>query len=162
MAERYKRNPNTQCSVCKKPVYRRPAELIKTDGRAYCNQICYGTACRKEVPCVVCGKSLLSRFNKKTCSRACSNKHRSGIKYKIGRPKDKAFDTASLKMQLFDIRGARCERCGYDTKEILHLHHRDRNRKNNTAENLEIVCPNCHYLEHYLESSQVKKYGGVA
>lgn len=43
-----------------------------------------------------------------------------------------------------------CQRCGWDIAPILELHHKDRNRKNNTLSNLEFLCPNCHTLEHYL------------
>lgn len=43
----------------------------------------------------------------------------------------------------------RCERCGYDKEmRILGVHHKDRNHKNNDLENLEVLCPTCHSLEH--------------
>jgi 5-methylcytosine-specific restriction endonuclease McrA len=43
----------------------------------------------------------------------------------------------------------KCERCEYDEMpEILGVHHKDRNRKNNDLSNLEVLCPNCHSLEH--------------
>lgn len=101
----------------------------------------------------MCGKPILARFNKKTCSRACANKNRAGIRYKIGRPRDKVVTLRAIKLRLLDERGARCQRCGYDKKEILQVHHKDRNTKNNDQANLEIICPNCHYEEHYLEGS---------
>ena len=105
---------------------------------------------------------ILASSHAKTCSRNCSNKNRSGVKYKIGRPRDKAYDIKVLKIKLFELRGKKCERCDYNTVEILQVHHKDRDRKNNSFDNLEIICPNCHSLEHYFESSLVKKYGGVA
>ena len=44
----------------------------------------------------------------------------------------------------------KCNRCGYkDHPEILVVHHRDENRQNNKLSNLEVICPNCHALEHY-------------
>jgi len=54
-------------------------------------------------------------------------------------------------------RGTKCERCGYKKYEILHVHHKNRNRNDNSMENLEIICPNCHYEEHYLEKSWLRK-----
>jgi 5-methylcytosine-specific restriction endonuclease McrA len=46
-----------------------------------------------------------------------------------------------------------CQRCGYDDEVgILVLHHKDRNRENNHLSNLEILCPNCHALEHLCEN----------
>lgn len=42
-----------------------------------------------------------------------------------------------------------CNRCGYDEHpRILGVHHIDRNKKNNDLSNLEVLCPNCHSLEH--------------
>ncbi len=135
-------------------------ELERNKGKAYCSMVCYGLACRKEEPCVICGKLILARENKKTCSRACANKHRTGIKYKLNRPKDKVKFYQNLKVRLLEQRGKKCERCGYDKYEILHVHHRDRNRLNNELSNLELICPNCHYEEHYLERSWLKKLDG--
>jgi predicted nucleic acid-binding Zn ribbon protein len=145
--EQYKRNPNTNCSVCGKNIYRRPVELKR--GRVFCGQTCYGLASRKEAPCLVCGKPILSSLNKKTCSRACANIHRAGIKYKIGRPKDKVKNQHALKLRLLKDRGRNCERCGYSQTEILEIHHKDRDREHNQLENLELICPNCHAEEHY-------------
>ena len=152
----YKRNPNTKCTVCGKPVYRRPVQLQQSNGRAYCGQECYGFASRKEKSCIVCKKSILAGLNKKTCSRACANTYRTGVKYKIGRPRDKAQEIRALKIRLLEQRGGKCERCGYTKTQILHVHHKDRDRKNNSSNNLELICPNCHYEEHYLEKSWLK------
>ena len=151
VAEQYKRNPNTKCTICAKPIYRRPREIVR--GRVFCNQACYGIANRKESPCVVCGTPILASANAKTCSRACANKNRTGIRYKIGRPKDKVKDERALKLRLLASRGVVCERCGYDKKEILNVHHKDRNHGNNDMSNLELLCPNCHTEEHYLKKS---------
>lgn len=152
----YKRNPNSKCLVCSKPVYRRPVELEANKGKAYCSSACFGTSNRKERPCIVCGSMILARYNKKTCSRGCANQHRTGIRYKIGRPHDKVVDQRAIKLRLLESRGGVCERCGYSKREILHVHHKDRNRKNNGPGNLELICPNCHYEEHYLEKSWLK------
>lgn len=43
-----------------------------------------------------------------------------------------------------------CQACGYEAEpHILQVHHIDRNRRHNTNENLLLLCPNCHQLEHY-------------
>ena len=118
---------------------------------------CYGMHNRVETPCVVCGKLIMAHFNKKTCSRGCANKHRAGIKYKMNRPRSKVDYVRGLKLRLLQIRGPRCETCGYSKIQILQVHHKDRNRKNNELENLELICPNCHYEEHFLEKSWLRK-----
>ncbi len=42
-----------------------------------------------------------------------------------------------------------CNRCGYNKiKNILGVHHKDRDRHNNNMNNLEVLCPNCHSEEH--------------
>jgi len=150
VSEEYKRNPNTTCVVCNKAIYRRPGVLAMNSGKAFCSQACFGKSCRKESPCPICGKLVLAGLNTKTCSRACSNKYREGIKYKIGRPRDKAKTAYFLKVRLLAVRGDKCERCSYDKTAILQVHHKDRDRNNNNLDNLALICPNCHYEDHHL------------
>ena len=54
----------------------------------------------------------------------------------------------------------RCEKCLKDEwlgKPIpLELHHIDGNRKNNTLENIELLCPNCHALTDNYRGSKKK------
>ena len=161
MSEDYSRKPNTKCKTCGKAIYKRPAQI--NSGRIFCSMKCYGLDNRKENPCVVCGKLIMSQFNKKTCSRGCANKHRAGIKYRLNQPRDKVKTLRALKIKLLKVRGGKCERCGYDKIEIIEVHHKDRNTNNNDLSNLELICPNCHREEHLLEKSWLKiKYGGVA
>lgn len=156
MAVWFKRKPNVKCGVCGDAVYRRPVDLRRSKGRAFCSKACFGFACRKESPCVVCGKLILAGLNKKTCSRSCANRHRTGIQYKINRPRDKVVSERALKIRLIEERGRVCARCGYARFEILQIHHKDRDRKNNSLDNLELICPNCHCIEHYFEKSWLK------
>lgn len=158
MAEKYKRNPNTKCAVCAKPIYKRPQQILVNNGRVFCGQACYGSSCRREVPCLVCKKPILAGLHKKTCSRACANTHRSCIKYNGRSLQDKVKSQQALKKRLLKERGTICERCGYDKLEILHVHHKNRDRNNNDLSNLELICPNCHYEEHYLEKSWLKDF----
>ncbi len=156
MVEQHKRNPNTKCTVCGNPTYKRPGTLQINKGRAFCSQACYGVSCRKEVPCVMCGTLILGGAHKKTCSRSCSNRNREGIKYKVGSPRDKVKSLRAIKMRLLGLRGKNCARCTYNKSEILQVHHKDRNTSNNALENLELICPNCHYEEHFLEKSWLR------
>lgn len=157
MSENYTRHPNTACIVCSKPIYRRPFEIKKNEGRVFCSSACFGISNRNEKPCMICGTSILASLHKKTCSRRCANILRTGIKYNRKKPFDKVRRQQTLKMKLLEVRGNTCERCGYSKYEILHMHHKDRNRLNNDMSNLELICPNCHYEEHFLEKSWLRK-----
>jgi 5-methylcytosine-specific restriction endonuclease McrA len=33
--------------------------------------------------------------------------------------------------------------------KVLQVHHKDRDRHNNKLENLEMLCPTCHEVEHF-------------
>jgi 5-methylcytosine-specific restriction endonuclease McrA len=52
-----------------------------------------------------------------------------------------------------EIQKIKCERCGF-TGLALHIHHKDRNHKNNNLDNLEVLCANCHHIEHREEATQ--------
>ena len=58
--------------------------------------------------------------------------------------------TGSHKEVLISERGHRCESCNKKTwlgeKITLELEHKDGDRKNNTRENLQLLCPNCHSM----------------
>lgn len=157
MSEQYKRKTNINCIICARSIYRRPSEIKANNGRVFCGVICYGISQRKEIPCTICGKLILAGFNKKTCNRACANKNREGIKYHLGSPRDKVKSQQALKIKLLKERGRKCERCDYDKYEILQVHHKNRDRKNNNLENLLLICPNCHCEEHFLEKSWLRK-----
>ena len=154
MPELYKRKSNTKCTICGKEIYRRPVQLEQSGGKSYCGSVCFGLSCRNEKPCVICNKLILSGLNRITCSRTCSNINRTGNKYKLGKPKDKAETFRLIKIELISIKGGKCERCDYGKSEILQVHHKDRNRKNNNLDNLELICPNCHYEDHYLKTGR--------
>lgn len=55
---------------------------------------------------------------------------------------------ASIKIILFQERPYQCEQCGISSwlgKDIqLQVHHIDGDKTNNTRQNLQILCPNCH------------------
>lgn len=158
MTEEYKRKPNTKCIICTKSIYKRPQQIQQNNGRVFCGQDCYGTSCRKENPCVVCGKLILASLHKKSCSRSCANTNRAGIRYNGRSPKDKVKSQQALKTRLLKDRGTNCERCGYGKFEILQVHHKNKDRNNNDLSNLELICPNCHYEEHLLEKSWLKNF----
>ena len=59
-----------------------------------------------------------------------------------------------IRLTIMEERGYKCERCGYDKEQcVLHAHHKDRDKKNNSRNNLEILCANCHYIEHFKKTT---------
>jgi 5-methylcytosine-specific restriction endonuclease McrA len=93
--------------------------------------------------CIHCGISFLGAAsqNRKFCSRSCINKESK----KTFKP---SFTTVRKAMISRDLL-KECSRCGFDKfPQILGVHHKDRNRNNNDMSNLEVLCPNCHSLEH--------------
>ncbi len=63
--------------------------------------------------------------------------------------KEDTYFTGTQKRAFKLITPYKCEKCGnkgkWKSEElILHIHHKDGNRRNNTKENLIYLCPNCH------------------
>lgn len=44
---------------------------------------------------------------------------------------------------------SKCERCDFADIRVLVIHHKDRDRGNNDRSNMELLCPNCHAIEHW-------------
>ena len=45
--------------------------------------------------------------------------------------------------------GCQCDMCEEIDETNLIVHHKDRNRKNNKIKNLQVLCKNCHLIEHF-------------
>jgi 5-methylcytosine-specific restriction endonuclease McrA len=129
---------------------------IKT-GNVYCSLKCTGLGQRKSKVCKVCKKEYSG--NKRTCSRSCANKARSGITYNRENKFNKAHCGSRLKEKVAQKRGGICERCGHDNYAILQVHHKKERHRGGTdhLENLELLCPNCHAAHHFGISLWTKK-----
>lgn len=88
------------------------------------------------------GNSGLKGFSK-TCRRLPIEVYLSNKKY---------IQSDSLKKRLIkeNYKNHRCEKCGLTEWQgnpiPLELHHKDGNRFNNSLDNIELLCPNCHAL----------------
>jgi 5-methylcytosine-specific restriction endonuclease McrA len=60
--------------------------------------------------------------------------------------------TPNYKTRAYSFHGKACIRCGFNNPLALEIHHIDRNRHNNDLENLEVLCSNCHSIEHRKKS----------
>ena len=67
----------------------------------------------------------------------------------------------SIKKHLIKERNHKCEMCSLDKwreESIpLEIHHKDGNRTNNSLDNLQILCPNCHALTDSWKGRNIKK-----
>ena len=113
----------------------------------YCSRKCYYKAMHLvgsvEYRCHHCHKKFRSppSHKRKYCSRACNGKSRR----ETWQPKRTTLRRGMQRRQLLN----ECARCGYNAvPAILGIHHKDRNHDNNRASNLEVLCPNCHSIEH--------------
>lgn len=116
-----------------------------------------GTA--KTAICIYCNKTFIKYPNSKHlyCSMKCAGAHRRQ-KYieawKLGNITGTASYTCSefVRNYLLQKHNYRCEKCGWGeinqfTKKVpLQIHHIDGNSENNTEDNLQVLCPNCHSL----------------
>ncbi len=136
------RKPNTKCKICDISIYKRPKELAS--GNVYCSKACYGRSCRKEFPCLVCGKLLLAGTHKKTCSKECSNKSRVGLKYKR-----KTENKRNFSERVFEEYGKICMVCGYINFVDAHHIIKQRLGGEHTVENGIPLCPNHHEEAEY-------------
>lgn len=62
------------------------------------------------------------------------------------------------------LKECKCEICGISTwqevKLPLELHHKNGNHMDNTLENLQILCPNCHSIQEGNSGANIGKYSG--
>lgn len=97
--------------------------------------------------CPVCKVSFTKpKYNETlTCGYSCANTYfRSGTSNPNWKEGSKSYRVKALAEY-----GELCNRCGYSNIHALVVHHKDRNRNNNIMSNLEVLCSNCHSLEHY-------------
>jgi 5-methylcytosine-specific restriction endonuclease McrA len=141
-----KRRPNSHCVVCSLPIYRRPVQIQA--GAVFCSRRCCGLHQRQSHLCRICGTKY--EGNKKTCSRACANKTRTGMKYLGDNSKNKARNGNLLKQKVATRSNGACQRCGEKNYSILQVHHKIERYKggSDTMDNLELLCPNCHATHH--------------
>lgn len=135
---------NTSCLICKKNFEHISSRCNKAK---YCSRKCYNISQKNkgktEYICFHCHKKFIGHaaHKRKYCSKKCVGKESK----KTFKPNYTTVRKAMISRELIKS----CNRCGYDKEiKILGVHHKDRNRNNNNISNLEVLCPNCHSLEH--------------
>ncbi len=108
-----------------------------------CRYIAHKDKGNTQYECQYCHKSFRAPLStkRKFCSKQCVNK----TSHFTFKPSFTTVRKAMLRRNLIN----HCNRCGYDADiRILGIHHKDHNHDNNDFNNLEILCANCHSLEH--------------
>lgn len=161
----------TNCEGCKKEFEcpnRKYNFNTKNSMKIYCSNRCYNKHKSEKhsikINCANCGKEIhkpkaelkQSKTGNLYCSRSCSaaNNNRLFKKWE-NHPSYKNGKSQYRNYKLNSIENKICKRCGFDNILALEVHHIDRNRKNNKLENLEILCCNCHRIEHRNKNENV-------
>jgi len=134
----------SNCKICNKQF----GYIACREGKAkYCSRKCYykgqhlnGTIVKN---CLYCSKEFRTSpsHKRKFCSILCKSEAFKNIKTKNFTNPRLALKRRNMINKCFD--------CGYSSHpEILGIHHKDNNRKNNFVKNFIILCPNCHSIRH--------------
>lgn len=145
------RKPNTECCVCKKPIYRRPYQIEKTKN-LYCSRACLTTIqrTRNEATCEYCGVKFFPKHsskNPKTCSRTCSNKNRRGVKY-VKQSSNHSKERLELLKSKFNFCSCMVEGCEYNKTYDVHRLVEGKNGGKYEIGNMFAICPNHHAELH--------------
>lgn len=158
-----------QCLYCGKNIPLNTNSPSEYKRRKFCNNSCaasYNNKCKekKHKYCLNCGEEMSLR-NQMYCSLKCQQEYQ--YKEYIERWKNGEENGLSgqygiskiLKKYLFKKYNNKCSKCGWGeinqfTGNIpLEIHHKDGNYLNNTEDNLELLCPNCHSLTNTYKGS---------
>lgn len=145
---------DVKCIICNTTFTRQKRQLTDMCCSPTCRNINIGTLI--ELKCDHCGNEFLrsksslnnSKSGKYFCSRECKD---SAQKYMIEiQPEHYGTVTGKTvyREKALKYLPNCCNRCGFSVLAALQVHHIDRNRDNNNIENLEILCANCHSIEH--------------
>jgi hypothetical protein len=140
-----------KCARCGKTFSR-----IGSDAdRIYCSRECWRQPRKPsaKIRCLRCGKEKLQTTHKKMqvyCSVRCARLYENEKRRKTNREKGVWPNPREAKDSLLkEFRG--CQKCGWcEVPGALELHHKDRNRRHNHRSNLQLLCPNCHTVEHFI------------
>ena len=157
--------PYIPCRICRRKFYAKPSWLKRGEGK-FCSIGCYTQARKtgKTINCFVCGKETYkplkelnrSKYKRFFCSKKCSTPWRNSL-YTGKRHPNWKYGEFSYK-DTMNRNGAPqvCTLCATRNKEVIIVHHIDKNRKNNNISNLTWLCRNCHFLVHHYDDENKK------
>jgi hypothetical protein len=101
--------------------------------------------------CEVCNKKLIT-YQKKYCSYKCQGEGKTKIIFTKIDNGNATLYHVNYRNYLIDKYGEKCMKCGWSEthpitgKVPVQMNHKDGNSENNSLDNLELLCPNCHSL----------------
>lgn len=150
-----------RCNQCKN-IFTIPTSDIKRGSRGYfCSNKCHKDHDPRQQlikPCLNCNKlmdvgSLKDYPRYKFCSGRC------GILYRMTHKKEgeakRNYHWAARQIYYTSTQNTSCECCG--STKFIHIHHINRNHKDNRLENLKALCRTCHQGHH---KSKMHKFMG--
>lgn len=159
------------CLRCNKEVFVENREINRGHGK-FCSQKCANQyriehlpPLEKNVICALCHQEFHKNEAHQAGSKSglffCCREHKDlaqcigGIQaimpphYGTGAPEN------TYRRIAFAVKPKICERCGFDKHDAaIIVHHKDRNRENGDVSNLEVLCANCHAIEHWGDASE--------
>lgn len=113
----------------------------------YCSR-----ACIERHPCQLCGKIITGRVTfqsgqKRFCTRKCSNIFHRTLRSQT------AYVARGFANSIKKHGKIKCQQCDLEEISCLCVHHIDENRENNSPENLQTLCYNCHARLHWEDSA---------
>lgn len=162
----------TNCLNCQNDFDAHLKELKRGNGK-YCSRKCSHEARVKNlvpkdpnVTCSYCSTRFYLNESKRMASKSglyfCCRAHKDLAQHKSFNLSEmwpdhynsSPYDSSDYRALAFTKYEKKCMRCGYDKiTDILEVHHKDHDRKNNSIDNLEVLCPNCHCEHHFLSKT---------
>lgn len=148
----------TKCFHCNAIFLKSKKEFNRNESRCqrhFCSRNCYfqNHTTGINTCCTECDKAIWKKQSELTnainvfCSRSCSiryhNRFRKGEKHPLWNGAQNEY-----RQLAFENFKPICFVCGYDIKEVLEVHHKDKDRANNALSNLVILCRNHHTEIH--------------
>ena len=150
--------PIVSCRICNNKFYGKPSHIEKGWAKV-CSKNCRFALQKtgKIVACNQCGKDTYkdkttlrrSDSNKFFCNKSCQTIWRNKLYTKEKHANWTTGKSSYRRILQRENRPLVCIKCKTDDSRILAVHHRDKNRDNNSIKNLSWLCHNCHYLVHH-------------
>ena len=141
------------CDYCSAE-YRKQKRFEGATQEHYCSKTCYSNDNTKvSLVCGHCGVTFLRKASRLENSKSgiyfCCREHKDLAQTYMKEIRPSHYgEGRDYRTLAFKHYPAECSVCRYSNKEALEVHHIDKDRNNNSIENLQILCANCHTLLH--------------